>query len=116
MHDVLLKIGATEYCRVWKNHTGAAVPVGIIRMLAHKHNGLIPAGEILKYMIHYGLKGSADINGILLGGQSLWLECKTGSGKQTKEQISFEKMINKFGGVYKVVKTSDEALELVQHG
>lgn len=60
-------------------------------------------------IVRGGLKGSADIQGIFLGGFFLGIEVKTGRGKQTKQQLAFEKMIKSFGGHYFVVSSADEA-------
>jgi hypothetical protein len=96
VNKILLEIGATEYCRVWKNHTGLATPIGRSQPM------------------HFGLPGSADIIGILKNGKFLAIECKTGAAKQSKKQIKFEKMIRTFCGVYLLVRESDSVLPLIQ--
>lgn len=51
--------------------------------------------------VSFGLKGSADILGILApAGRFLAIEVKTGTGKQTPQQVRFEHMIRVMGGVY----------------
>ena len=61
----------------------------------------------------YGLVGSADIMGILLGGKIICFECKTGNSVQSKEQKNFEAMIKRFGGLYLVVRAPQEAVDFV---
>lgn len=55
------------------------------------------------YWITYGHKGSSDILAAWLG-RLVAVEAKTGSGKQTREQIIFEKNVTEQGGIYYVAK------------
>lgn len=57
-------------------------------------------------MISYGLKGSADIIGLLNTGRFLAVEVKTGMARQTKEQKAFQQMIDKLGGLYIVARST----------
>lgn len=61
----------------------------------------------------YGLTGSADIIGILNDGRFLAIEIKSGNATQSKEQKNFEAMIKKFGGVYFVVRSAEDALKML---
>jgi hypothetical protein len=62
-------------------------------------------------MISYGLKGSADILGIIKpSGKFLAVEIKSGQASQTAQQKAFEKMITDFGGVYILARSADDAL------
>lgn len=60
---------------------------------------------------HYGIKGSPDIYGILAGGRYIGIEIKTGNAVQQENQKLFQRMIESFGGLYKVCKSEHEALE-----
>lgn len=61
---------------------------------------------------HYGVVGSGDIWGIMIGGYHIWFECKTGNAVQSQQQKNFEaNVIKKFGGYYFVVKSAEEALD-----
>lgn len=84
----------TELCRCWKQETGAAYREG--------------------ELIHYGLKGSADISGIMRDGRRLEVEVKTGKAVQQENQKAFEAMILKMGGVYFVARSVSNALDLLQ--
>jgi hypothetical protein len=65
-------------------------------------------------IISFGLKGSADIIGIIKPhGRFLAIEVKTGAAKQTAEQLAFEKMVIKFGGVYIVARSVDDVLKAI---
>jgi hypothetical protein len=93
---VLLRVGSIRGVRVWRNNTGAL----------RDHAGR---------MVSFGLKGSADITGIIgPNGKRLEIECKTAKGKQTAEQSLFQAMIEKEGGVYLLVRSADEAIEKLE--
>lgn len=64
--------------------------------------------------IRFGLKGSADITGILKDGRRIEIECKSGAARQSKDQQSYQKMIEKFGGVYLVVRSVEDANNQLQ--
>ncbi|MFN7131953.1 MAG: hypothetical protein ACK4N5_07715 [Myxococcales bacterium] len=86
-------IGSRRDARVWRNNVGAArTKSGFIR---------------------FGVVGQADLSGILLGGRRLELEVKTDSGSQSPSQKAFGEMIARFGGVYAVVRSVDEAVAVV---
>jgi hypothetical protein len=63
----------------------------------------------------YGLKGSADIIGILKNGKFLALEVKTGKATQSKQQLAFAAMIQKYGGHYFVCRSVSDAVSFVKH-
>lgn len=94
--DVHLAIGSLAFARIWKNATGAA------RSFDNPDR-----------VVSFGLKGSSDLVGVLKGGKILCIECKTGNATQSKDQKNFEAMIKLFGGYYFVVKTVEDAIELV---
>ena len=80
---------------------------------AKKHK--LPVESLERGFFSYGLKGSADILGILRDGRLLAIEIKSGQARQSKVQKNFEKMINDFGGVYIVARSPEEALNSVKH-
>lgn len=83
-------LGSRRDMRVWRNETGAY--------------------QVSKdKWIKYGLIGSGDIQGIRMGGRSLWIEIKTGNAVQTKEQKNFQAMIESFGGEYHIVRSKEDA-------
>jgi hypothetical protein len=87
---ILAELGTSRFCRVWRNNTGMLFDRG---------------GRPVKF----GLKGSADISGILCDGRRLEIEVKQISGKQREDQKNFERMILKFGGVYILARSVDDA-------
>lgn len=89
--DVLLAIGSRPDVRVWKNATGVA--------------------KIDDRVIRFGLKGSADIIGILApSGRFLAIECKVGRDSQRPEQKNFQAMISLMGGLYILARSVDGVL------
>lgn len=50
--------------------------------------------------IRFGLKGSADIIGLLPDGRFLAVEAKAASGRQSPDQKTFEENVRKNNGVY----------------
>ena len=70
-----------------------------------------------KGYIRYGIPGSSDILGLLPpSGRFLGVECKTGRGKPTPEQVSFLKMVNDAGGLGIVVYELDELIAGLEQG
>lgn len=93
---VLIELGKnSDKVRAWKNHTGSARSMDGQRI------------------IQYGLKGSADITGILKNGKRLELEIKTGHAVQAKHQENFQRMIEEMGGVYKVIRNEKDIYDLI---
>ena len=84
----------SELCRCWKQETGAAYRDG--------------------NLIHYGLKGSADISGIMRDGRRLEVEVKTGKAVQQENQKAFERMILTMKGVYFVARSVEDAILKLQ--
>ena len=61
-------------------------------------------------VVRYGVPGQADLSGILKDGRRLEIETKSARGRQSQQQLAFERMITKFGGVYIVARSVEEAL------
>ena len=61
----------------------------------------------------YGLKGSADITGLLKNGRRLEIEVKSEKGKLSKEQKEFLEMINLNNGLAMVVRSLDDVINRV---
>ena len=111
VRQILLRVGARPDCRLWRNNTGQAyapmTPRGraLLREMA-------ASGDARP--IHYGVNGQADISGILApSGKRLELEVKTIDGRLSSDQLTFGRMITHLGGVYKMVRSEDEAAEVI---
>jgi hypothetical protein len=77
--------------RLWNNPTGVAERQGRV--------------------IRFGIPGQADLSGILRDGRRLEIEVKSARGVQSPEQVSFEAMITKFGGVYILARSVSDAVQ-----
>lgn len=88
--DIIIAVSEAKLARLWMNPTGAAY-----------RNGRL---------IRYGLKGSADITGIMPWGQRVEIEVKTGKATQKENQENFESMIKKHGGIYLVGRSVESVL------
>ena len=67
------------------------------------------AHQIEDRFIRFGLKGSSDILAVVPPiGRLLAVECKTGKGRQRKEQRAFQRAVNRAGGLYVVARSVDD--------
>ena len=95
VNEVLQILGQRpELCRVWRQNTGCLL-------------------DTLGRPVRFGVNGAGDISGLLVDGRRLEIEVKTETGKQSDEQKNFEAMIRRFGGVYLLVRSAEEALRMV---
>lgn len=87
-------------CLIWRNEIG--------------HSTHLPDGTKRQGPIKYGLcnPGGADLIG-LYAGRFLAVECKTVKGRQSPEQVRFQAAITAKGGVYALVRSEDDARELL---
>lgn len=64
--------------------------------------------------VDYGVKGMADISGLLRVrsglGVRLEIEIKTGSARQEPDQKNFERMVKSLGGFYYVARSVQDAI------
>ncbi len=90
---LLLRIPHEFPARVWRRNVGVARR-GMIR-------------------IRFGYPGESDIDGIIQVcglGVRLSIEVKAGDDRQSKQQISYETMIKKFGGIYIIARDVETAM------
>lgn len=91
---ILKALGQLEGCKAFRLNVG----------LARDRRG---------HAVRFGVPGMADIL-VLVGPVYLWLEVKAPSGRQSKQQKAFQKAVESIGGLYRVVKSVDEALAAVE--
>lgn len=60
----------------------------------------VGGGQMGGRYVKFGIKGHADIHGILTGGRFLAVEAKVYPNKQNSEQIAFQKQVEMQGGLY----------------
>ena len=83
---ILLRYGTDPRMRIWRNS----------------------AGYDEGHHVKYGLPGSADILGILKGGRFLAIEVKAEKGSQSEQQVAFQWMVERFGGLYILARSVDD--------
>lgn len=65
------------------------------------------------HKVKYGVPGMADIGGIC-SGIAIQLEVKTATGKQTAKQVKWAQAVERAGGIYKVVRSVEEAATVLE--
>ncbi len=86
---ILLTFGTRREMRLWRQNTGVA------RMGPRR-------------VVRFGVPGQADLTGILSNGTRLEIEVKTNAGQQTPEQKAYQRIIERFGGVYVLARSVDD--------
>jgi hypothetical protein len=66
------------------------------------------AARVGNNFIAAGVKGQADLTGILPDGRRLEIEVKRHDGKQSPEQQAYQRMIEKFNGVYILARSVED--------
>jgi VRR-NUC domain len=98
--SIRLALGRDSRVVLWRNNTGSALQ-------DFGSGGMRP--------LKYGLcVGSSDLIGIVAPhGRLIALEVKTASGRVTREQQQFLTLVERMGGVARVVRSVDEAVRAV---
>ncbi len=93
-HEIMAALGCRPDLRIWRQNTGAL--------------------KVDDRFIRFGLRGSSDILGIIAPtGRLLAIEVKAARGVLTDYQRAFGAMVEKFGGLYVVARSSTEAVTAV---
>lgn len=87
--DILLRFGSDPRLRIWRANV----------LVAKDKSGRV---------IRAGVKGQADISGILMGGRRLEIETKSATNGQSPEQKKWQAMIERFGGLYVLARSVDD--------
>jgi len=104
---LLRRIGRARHLMVWNN------PTGVGRSLDGQR------------VIRFGCPGSGDVLGVkrvlitaeMVGtviGRAVSVETKARRGTQRTQQKNFERRFTEVGGLYLIVRTEDDATELLQ--
>lgn len=89
--SILVELSKRNDVRVWRNETGKARTLDGARIIS------------------YGLKGSADIMGLIgPDGRLLCVECKVGRDQQRIEQQRFQEMVERLGGLYILARSVED--------
>jgi hypothetical protein len=81
----------------WRNNIGHAV-------MRHGHRVTFGVGG----------PGGADLLGLTHRGQFVAIEVKTPKGRQTPEQMAFQSLVTRLGGVYLLMRSVDDAREFLE--
>lgn len=96
---ILREFGTRRDMRLWRAN------VGVARIGGPRSAG----GRIVRF----GIPGQADLTGILPGGVRLEIEVKGPTGRQSEDQRNFQRMIERFGGVYVLARSVDDVWRAV---
>lgn len=118
LQKILIGIGAIKGFRFWRNNAGMAWAGKAIRLKPGQRITAEAGDVLLKngHPIKLATAGASDILGIQAPhGRMVCLEVKTEDpkSKQTPEQIGWGEMIEKHGGIYRVVRSKKEALAII---
>lgn len=80
---------------VWRNNIGTA--------------------EMRGYRVRFGVggPGGADLIGLSYTGQFLALEIKTPTGRQSPEQRTYEHLVQRLNGTYRILRSVEDARALL---
>lgn len=96
MNDILRWSAGRTDLRLWRINNGTFLTPDMNRV------------------VQVGLPGAADLSGIINGGRRLEIECKSKTGKQRKEQVAFERMINRLGGIYVLARSVKDVEDAIK--
>lgn len=99
-NEILRTFGTNPKIRLWRANVGASTFLG-------------PNG---KQRVQFGVPGQADLTGIIPHpetghGVRLEIEVKSAVGRQRPEQANYQKMIEKFGGVYILARSVEDVFK-----
>src|SRR4051794_33690092 len=88
--EILRQFATRPELRLWRANTGVAVPLGT------------------DHVVRFGVRGQADLSGIVRGGRRLEIEVKSPRGRRSPQQVKWGEMIARFGGIYIVARSVNE--------
>lgn len=101
IQNAILRAYATRpWLRIWRQNTGMAQYSAVDG--SHR-------------TVRFGLPGQADLSGILNDGRRLEIEVKTARGRQSEQQQNYQRMIERFGGVYILARSVEDVTIRLQH-
>lgn len=91
---ILRAYGTDQRLRLWRMNTGKA--------------------QFGAAVVTFGVKGQADLSGILPGGRRLEIEVKAPGKYQTQDQKNYQTMIESFGGIYIVARSVADVARVLE--
>lgn len=114
VNDCVVRVSQTGLAVVWKNATGAAIPIAALNKLA-KEKHFFTMNEAKSKLISFGLEGTPDVIGFLKhSGFFIGMEMKTGNARMNKSQVNFKKVLELNSGYHSVIRSTAEALDFVK--
>ena len=87
-NEILRRFGTRADLRLWRSNAGVA--------------------RMGNRVVRFGVPGQADLTGILADGRRLEIEVKSPTGRQTQDQKNYQRMIERFGGVYVLARCVED--------
>lgn len=94
-NDILREFGTRHDMRLWRQN------VGVARM---------GKGRVVRF----GVPGQADLTGVLPGGKRLEIECKSATGRQSDDQRNYQRIIERFDGVYILARSVEDVRRVLE--
>lgn len=91
---ILRTFGTIPQLRIWRANVGVAC--------------------IGTRVVRFGIPGQADLTGVLPDGRRLEIEVKSLNGRQSREQAGFQRMIERFSGLYILARSTDDVRRALQ--
>ena len=108
------EVGQLPYARCFLRETGQGVVGGRRTSLWDNRKQRQVTAWIGGSVVRFGVVSGADLVAVVAPlGRHVELEVKTGSASPSKKQRMFGVAIEKFGAVYRVVRSVEEALAIV---
>jgi len=93
-NEILRAFGTRRDVRLWRANAGVA--------------------RIGRRTVRFGLPGQADLTGILPEGKRLEIEVKSARGRQSRAQRDYQRMIERFGGVYVLARSVEDVRDAIR--
>lgn len=111
--DILKVLGVRPDLRIWRQNTGQAWTGNEIFKIDAKGAVQVSPGDVVirrAHPIQFGIPGASDLLAIMSPlGRLLSIEVKSPTGRQSDQQKLYQAMIERFGGVYLLARSVDEA-------
>ena len=91
---ILRAFGTRPDLRIWRANVGVA--------------------RIGRRVVRFGVPGQADLTGVLPNGRRIEIEVKSPDGRQSEDQANFQRMIERFGGLYVLARSVDDVQKAIR--
>ncbi len=96
-NSIIREFGTKGWLRIWRANVGVA--------------------RINRRVVRFGIPGQADLTGILFDGRRVEIEIKSATGQQSQDQKNYQKLIERFNGIYILARSINDVYEqLGAHG